>query len=128
MKCIQVFLRCLVLAAMILSFGESVWASTCASMSLMAASDDMAATADMPGMPGMPGMPATPGEGDQQGRDPWCPLGPAAAAQGCMTAVPLPASSAQALTATAERDVRHAVADAPSDLLYTTTLFHPPRG
>jgi hypothetical protein len=124
MKRRQVVLRCLVLAAMMLSFGESVWASTCAAMSMMAAAEEMAETPDMPTMPGMPHMP---GDDEQQDSDPWCPLGPAALAQGCMTAVPLPAASAQALTAPAQREHDRAVADVPSDLLVTTTLFHPPR-
>jgi hypothetical protein len=126
MKRMHVCLRLLVLAAMMLSFGESVWASTCAAMSVMAASDEMQGIPDMPGMPGMPDMPA---DGEQHGGegDPWCPLGPAAVAQGCVTAVPLPAHSAQALTAMPERELRLGVADAPNDVLYTTTLFHPPR-
>lgn len=124
MKRIHVALRCLVLAAMMLSFAESVWASMCAGMSVVTAGAPMG---EMSGMPDMPDMPGMPGEGEQHGSEPWCPLGPAAAAQGCVTAVPLPASSAQPFMALPERQGDGLLADAPSDLLHTTKLFHPPR-
>lgn len=131
---IQVVLRCFVLASMMLSFGESVWASTCAAMSMtssgMAAAEGVA-TSDMAGMPmpgtPMPGMPM-PVDGEQQGNDARCPLGPAAAAQGCVTAVAPPASAAESAAALSEREGRNTFEDAPIDLLRTTTLFHPPRG
>lgn len=126
MKRTHTLLRLFVLAAMTLSFAETVWASTCASMATMAASDDPSRDGTMPGMPGMPGMPA---DGEQQDGDddPWCPLGAAAVAQGCLAAASLPAMSGDAL---APRDVHAAdvhTVEIANELIYGTTPFHPPR-
>lgn len=125
MKRIHLVLRCLVLATMMLSFGESVWASTCAAMSVTASAIDVTESGGMPGMPDMPGMPMP--DGEQHGSEPWCPLGPAAAAQGCVTPVAPPASAAEPGAALSERENRNTFEDAPPALLRTTTLFHPPR-
>lgn len=123
MKRTHILLRLFVLAAMTLSFGETVWASTCASMSMMSTAD---ATASNDAMPDMPGMPV---EGEQPGgdEDPWCPLGPAAAAQGCATAASLPATSAAGFAPGDERTADIDLVAVANDFLYSTPPFHPPR-
>lgn len=123
MKRTQILLRVCVLAAMMLSFGETVWASTCASMSMVAASD---AAARSDAMPDMPGMPAD-GEHQEGEGDPWCPLGPAAVAQGCLTAASLPATSAAGFAPGDERTADIDFVARASELIYGAPLFHPPR-
>ena len=122
MKRINILIRLFVLAAMMLSFGETVWASTCASMSMIV-SDAAASGGAMPNMPGMPAEGEQPSDDD----DPTCPLGSAALAQGCLTAASLPASSAANI---ARGEVRMAdidvLATAHEDFS-AKPLFHPPR-
>lgn len=122
MKRIHILLRLFVLAAMMLSFGETVWASTCASMSMIAGSD---AAASSDGMPDMPGMPA---DGQQpEGDGPSCPLGPVAVAQGCLTAASLPANSAAGVAPGDERTADIDFVAMANERIYRTPLFHPPR-
>ena len=124
MKRLHILLRLFVLAAMTLSFGETVWASTCASVSMIAASD---AAASSDGMPDMPGMPA---EGEQPEGDEGaaaCPLGTAAVAQGCLTAASLPANSAAGVAPGDERTADIDFVTLANERFYGTPLFHPPR-
>ncbi|MGH7465238.1 MAG: hypothetical protein ACREK1_08685 [Longimicrobiales bacterium] len=121
MKRTHIILRLFVLAAMTLSFGETVWASTCASMSMMAAADAAASSDAMPDMPGMPA------DGEQQDGDPWCPLGPAAVAQGCLTAASLPATSAAGFAPGDESTADIDFVARANGLIYPAPLFHPPR-
>jgi hypothetical protein len=126
MKRMHILLRLFVLAAMTLSFGETVWASMCASMSMVAVSDAGASDRAMQDMPGMPGMPAD--REQQEGDDePWCPLGPAAVAQGCLMAASLPAPSAEPFAPADVSTADVVFVAAANDLLYDATLFHPPR-
>jgi hypothetical protein len=123
MKRMHILLRLFVLAAMTLSFGETVWASMCASMSMVAVSDPAASDRAMHDMPGMPA------DGDHQEGDdePWCPLGPAAVAQGCLTAASLPAISAEPFAPADVSTADVVFVAAANDLLDDATLFHPPR-
>jgi hypothetical protein len=80
---------------------------------------------DMPGMPGMPGMPQ---DGEHDNEDgPSCPLGPAAVAQGCLTAASLPANSAEPFAFTDRRAVYASVTARANGRIYDATPFHPPR-
>ena len=123
MKRTHILLRLFVLAAMAFSFGETVWAATCASMSMMSAAD---AAVNHDAMPAMPGMPADDGQ-PEGGEEPRCPLGPAAAAQGCLTAAPLPATSAAGFGLSDERTADIDFVPMASELIYGVPLFHPPR-
>lgn len=124
MKRLHILLRLFVLAAMTLSIAETVWASACASMATMAVSRAAATASDA--MPDMPGMPADDEQHDGN-QDPWCPLGPAAAAQGCLTAASLPAISYEPFTITGEREAHVTSVETANELIYGATLFHPPR-
>lgn len=123
MKRIHILLRLFVLAALTFSFGETVWASMCASMSMVAVSDPAASDHAMQDMPGMPA------DGGQQDgdADPWCPLGPLAVAQGCLTAASLPAVTAEPFAPADVSTADVVFVAAANDLLYDATLFHPPR-
>ncbi|MGH7447282.1 MAG: hypothetical protein ACRELT_06960 [Longimicrobiales bacterium] len=122
MKRTHILLRLFVLAAMMLSFGEALWASTCASMSMVAAADAAASSDAMPDMPGMPA------EGEQrEGDGPSCPLAPAAVAPGCLTAASLPATSAAGVAAGDERTADIDFVAMANERIYGTPLFHPPR-
>ena len=123
MKRTHILLRLFVLAAMTLSFGETVRASMCASMSMVAASDPASSDRAMQAMPGMPA------DGDEHEGDdePWCPLGPAAVAQGCLTAASLPAIAVEPFAPADVSTADVVFVAAANDLLYDATLFHPPR-
>ena len=123
MKRTHILLRLFVLAAMTLSFAETVWALTCASMSVMSAAD---AAASSDAMADMPGMPAE-GEHPDGSDGPACPLGPAAVAQGCAMAASLPATSAAGFAPGDERTADIDFVAVANDFLYSTPPFHPPR-
>lgn len=123
MKRTHVLVRLLVLAAMIISFGETVRASTCASMSMPTLAD---AAADHDAMQDMPAMPADDQQHDGD-ENTQCPLGAAAVAQGCLTAVSLPASCAAPFAPTDVPAVDMGSVDAAYEYLYPTPPFHPPR-
>jgi hypothetical protein len=122
MKRLRLLVRLFVLVAMMFSLAESVWASVCASMATMAVSDT-AMSGDMPGMPAMPG----PDEQQSDDNGPSCPHGPAAVAQGCLTAASLPANSAEPLAFTDRRAVYASVTAPAHGRIYNATPFHPPR-
>jgi hypothetical protein len=122
MKRMHILLRLFVLAAMTFSFGETVRASMCASMSVVAVSDPAGSARAMQDMPGMPA------GGEQEGDDePWCPLGPMAVAQGCLTAASLPATSAASIATGDERTADIDFVAVANARLYSTPPFHPPR-
>lgn len=125
MKRLRSLVRLFVLVAMMLSFAESILVSVCASMATMAVSDT-AMSGDMREMPGMPGMPG-PDEQQSDEDGPTCPLGPAAVAQGCLTAASLPANSAEPLAFTDRRALYASVTAPANGRIYDATPFHPPR-
>ena len=119
------------LAAMVLSLGEGVLASVCAStmdMSSMgaAAAETSESMADMPGMP-MPADDQGQDSGqDQDSRFDECPLGPALG-QGCLALASLP-GMAPSTAGFVDNDFgRRAAESVRPDLLLSHALFRPPR-
>jgi hypothetical protein len=91
-------------------------------MSMIAAAEAATSNDVMPAMPGMPD-----GEQQEGDDDPWCPLGPAAVAQGCQTAASLPATSAASVAPGDERTAYIDFVAIANERIYGTPLFHPPR-
>lgn len=115
------------LAAMALSFGESVLASVCAGTmdmsSMGAVAPEMSeAMDDMAGMP----MPVDDDGEDQGSRFDECPLGPALG-QGCLALASLPGIAPRSGDAPGDNSRRWAADSVRPDPLLSHALFRPPR-
>lgn len=117
----------LALLALILSFGETVWASTCASATPMPA----VATAASHETSTAPRHGHDHDEGHERG-DPCetsgdCPVGSSLAAQACAGVASLPARVSSLSASSWERLAGVVVSKARPDLLLPSALFRPPR-
>lgn len=115
----------LALAALTLSFAETVLASTCAPMPV--AMGDMGPTGgEAPDPPRPMDCPLMANHGQRPDRGEHCPLNPAAG-QGCAAAAALPASLSRSAPPDAEGSRRVVIDDARPDLLLAHARFRPPR-
>lgn len=116
----------LALLALAFSFGESVWASTCAAMSPMARAAEVGRMSSgapegihCPGFQGGDSAPA-----EQEGP---CPFSSAVAAQLCSGLASLPARDLSLPAGSSEGAAELITVDVRSDLLLAASLFRPPR-
>lgn len=109
--------------ALTFSFGESVWASTCAPAVDMG-SDATAASSEAPAM--SDSMPDQDSQRQSEDERP-CPFGSPAAVQACTGVVSLPAQVAVFFAPSFEGAPSVFTLETQSDLLMENALFRPPR-